>query len=115
MHVSRRKFIRTASGTLGIAAAAGSSVSLPSAAAQQSSNLTYDEPEEQRRGDMVFRRLGTTGESVSLVGLGGNHIGKQADENDSIHLVGSKQKETDQEWQTRMYEPRQVQRNPLNV
>jgi aryl-alcohol dehydrogenase-like predicted oxidoreductase len=89
MDISRRKFIKATSGTLAIGAAAGSSDLLPIAAAQQSSNLTYDQPEEQRRGDMVFRRLGRTGEWVSLVGLGGNHIGKQADENDSIHLIRS--------------------------
>jgi hypothetical protein len=84
MDISRRKFIKTASGTLAIGVAAGSAALLVSAAAQQTSNLTYDQPEEQRRGDMVFRRLGRTGEWVSLVGMGGNYIGKQADENDSI-------------------------------
>jgi aryl-alcohol dehydrogenase-like predicted oxidoreductase len=89
MDISRRKFIKTASGTLAIGVAVGSAALQVSAAAQQTSNLTYDQPEEQRRGDMVFRRLGRTGEWVSLVGLGGNHIGKQADENDSIHLIRS--------------------------
>jgi hypothetical protein len=76
MDISRRKFIRTASGTLTIGAAAGSSA-LP---------LT-----------LYFGAWVRRGEWVSLVGLGGNHIGKQADENDSIHLVRSKQKETDPE------------------
>jgi len=89
LDISRRKFIKTASGTLAIGVAAGSAAFPVSAAAQQTSNLTSDQPEEQRRGDMLFRRLGRTGELVSLVGLGGNHIGKQADENDSIHLVRS--------------------------
>src|SRR5258708_32736296 len=89
MDISRRKFIKTASGTLAIGVAAGSAAPPVSAAAKQTSNLPSDQPEEQRRGDMLFRRLGRTGEWVSLVGLGGNHIGKQADENDSIHLVRS--------------------------
>src|SRR5260370_37988126 len=89
MDISRRKFIKTASGTLAIGVAAGSAALQVGAAAQQRSNLTSDQPEEQRRGDMLFRRLGRTGKWVSLVGLGGNHIGKQADENDSIHLVRS--------------------------
>jgi aryl-alcohol dehydrogenase-like predicted oxidoreductase len=89
MDISRRNFIKTASGTLAIGVAAGSSALQVTAAAQQTSNLSSDQPEEQRRGDMVFRRLGRTGEWVSLVGLGGYHMGKQADENDSIHLVRS--------------------------
>jgi len=89
MDISRRRFIKTTSGTLAIGVAAGSAALQVGAAAQQTSNLNSDQPEEQRRGDMVFRRLGRTGEWVSLVGLGGFHMGKQADENDSIHLVRS--------------------------
>ena len=87
--ISRRKFIKTTSGTLAIGSLRAAQRLKVSAAAQQTSNLTSDQPEEQRRGDMLFRRLGRTGEWVSLVGLGGYHMGKQADENDSIHLVRS--------------------------
>jgi aryl-alcohol dehydrogenase-like predicted oxidoreductase len=36
---------------------------------------------------MPYRILGRTGEKVSLVGLGGFHIGKQADEQDNIRLI----------------------------
>jgi hypothetical protein len=57
MDISRRKFIKTASGTLAIGAAVGSAAVQVSAAGQQTSNLTSDQPEEQRRGDMLFRRL----------------------------------------------------------
>src|SRR6478672_5125734 len=39
--------------------------------------------------DMPRRTLGHTGEKVSLVGLGGSHIGKQPDENDSIAIIRS--------------------------
>src|SRR5260221_13690872 len=87
MDISRRRFIKTTSGTLAIGVAAGSAALQVGAAAQQTSNLISDQPEEQRRGDMVFRRLGRTGEWVSLVGLGGVNMGKQAEENDSVHLV----------------------------
>jgi aryl-alcohol dehydrogenase-like predicted oxidoreductase len=89
MDISRRNFIKTASSTLAIGVAAGTSALQVSAIAQPTPNSTSPQPEEQRRGDMVFRRLGSTGEWVSLVGLGGFHMGKQADENDSIHLVRS--------------------------
>lgn len=36
---------------------------------------------------MLYRTLGRTGEEVSIVGLGGAHIGMQDDENDSIRIV----------------------------
>jgi predicted aldo/keto reductase-like oxidoreductase len=41
----------------------------------------------EEEGGMPYRRLGRTGERVSLVGLGGYHIGKQADEKESIHII----------------------------
>src|SRR5260221_11937736 len=34
-----------------------------------------------------YRKLGRTGERVSLVGLGGYHIGMQSDERDSIKII----------------------------
>jgi predicted aldo/keto reductase-like oxidoreductase len=37
--------------------------------------------------EMVYRMLGATGEEVSIVGLGGAHIGWQHSENDSIRIV----------------------------
>src|ERR1035437_4095708 len=36
---------------------------------------------------MPYRTLGRTGEKVSLIGLGGYHIGKQEDEKESIRIV----------------------------
>lgn len=41
----------------------------------------------ESRGQMPYRRLGRTGEMVSLVGLGGYHIGIQKDEQESIRLI----------------------------
>ena len=37
--------------------------------------------------DMIYRQLGTTGETVSAIGLGGFHIGKQQDADESIKLI----------------------------
>jgi predicted aldo/keto reductase-like oxidoreductase len=34
-----------------------------------------------------YRKLGRTGERVSMVGLGGYHIGNQADENESVRII----------------------------
>ena len=38
-------------------------------------------------GEMPYRTLGRSGEKVSLVGLGGYHIGLQKDEEESIRIV----------------------------
>lgn len=38
---------------------------------------------------MIYRTLGSTGEKVSAIGLGGAHIGKQSDEKESIQIIRS--------------------------
>lgn len=40
-----------------------------------------------RKGDMLYRPLGSTGEQVSVLGLGGHHIGRPADEHEGIRLI----------------------------
>ena len=49
----------------------------------------FKTPATTRKGDMMYRTLGRTGEQVSLIGMGGFHIGKQADEQESITLIRS--------------------------
>src|SRR5262249_43188125 len=44
-------------------------------------------PPAIKRGDMLYRTLGRTGEQVSLVGLGGHHIGRPPDEAEGIRIV----------------------------
>ncbi len=44
-------------------------------------------PTSVRKGDMLYRTLGRTGEQVSLIGMGGFHIGKQKEESESIRLI----------------------------
>jgi aryl-alcohol dehydrogenase-like predicted oxidoreductase len=41
----------------------------------------------ERRGDMLYRPLGSTGVTVSAIGLGGFHIGQQSDEAESIRII----------------------------
>lgn len=42
---------------------------------------------EQRKGDMLYRKFGKTNEMVSAIGLGGYHIGKIKEEQESIKLI----------------------------
>lgn len=43
--------------------------------------------ETKQNGEMIYRTLGKTGEKVSALGLGGFHIGKIKDEQESVRLV----------------------------
>jgi predicted aldo/keto reductase-like oxidoreductase len=49
--------------------------------------LTLETPKETVRGAMRYRPLGRTGEEVSLIGLGGHHIGRQKEEKESIAII----------------------------
>jgi aryl-alcohol dehydrogenase-like predicted oxidoreductase len=40
-----------------------------------------------RKGEMLYRTLGCTGEEVSLIGLGGYHIGDPPDEAEAIRII----------------------------
>lgn len=44
-------------------------------------------PEEVHRDGMIYRTLGSTGEQISLIGLGGAHIGRQTDARESIQII----------------------------
>jgi predicted aldo/keto reductase-like oxidoreductase len=88
MDISRRGFIKGASSAIAFGLGSGSLLPL-AGAAEETSKLVSTQIEERRRGEMIFRRLGKTEEWVSVIGLGGYHIGKQADENESIQLIRS--------------------------
>ena len=49
-------------------------------------NMKSPETVESRAG-IPYRLLGSTGESVSIAGLGGAHIGKQGSEAESIRII----------------------------
>lgn len=75
-HITRRIFLEQGAALAGGLVLAGSSTEVGAAP-----------PDGTRRGDMPYRALGGTGEQVSLIGLGGFHIGKQQDERESIRLI----------------------------
>lgn len=92
MKNTRRGFLRD-SGLLTAGLAVGSQLDLTGAEASTQTNPAAPSPAAmgplptKRRGDMVYRQLGRTGEEVSLIGLGGFHIGKQPDEASSIRII----------------------------
>ncbi len=102
--MERRTFIKTAlagAGAVGLGAAGPASAAdatlgaetLPSTGAEQTpasaaAALPRVSDPGTLRGEMLYRKLGTTGETVSAIGLGGSHIGKPAlSEADSIKLM----------------------------
>ncbi len=65
------------------AVVAAGSVSSAGAESAQSAAISH-RPESP---SMIYRELGRTGERVSAIGLGGYHIGKQQDPDESIRLI----------------------------
>jgi aryl-alcohol dehydrogenase-like predicted oxidoreductase len=89
MNESRRHFLM--SSTLAAAGIAAAGIPEISKAATTKSNSSPSHllptPRSTRRGEMPYRTLGKTGEEVSIIGLGGFHIGKQKQENASIRII----------------------------
>ncbi|HSY35562.1 MAG TPA: aldo/keto reductase [Acidobacteriaceae bacterium] len=78
--MERRDFLKTA---------AAASVAATNAIAQTPALASTSTPTGSRphSPDMIYRQLGTTGETVSAIGLGGYHLGHQADPKDSIKIM----------------------------
>jgi predicted aldo/keto reductase-like oxidoreductase len=84
MSTSRRDFLAASAAAL--AAAGLSSPAHAQAAPAASPILDLPTPESTRKGDMLYRPLGKTGETVSLIGLGGYHAAVPGD-NGSLKLI----------------------------
>ena len=79
--MQRRNFLKSAAAAGVGAAAATSGLALENSKAPAAART--ESP------DMQYRELGKTGERVSVIGLGGYHIGKQQDARESIQLIRS--------------------------
>lgn len=79
--MERRNFLKSVTAA-GVTAAIGVSSSHAELAAK--SPPPANRPELP---DMIYRELGKTGERVSAIGLGGYHVGKQTDANESVRLI----------------------------
>ncbi|PQV64189.1 putative oxidoreductase [Abditibacterium utsteinense] len=90
MDTTRRDFLRN-SALAATAVAASSKITGSAEAATAMATATapknYALPPTKRRGGMLYRQLGSTGDEVSLVGLGGFHIGKQKEESESLRII----------------------------
>lgn len=82
--MDRRSFIKAASFAAG--AAVWKTLYAPQRAQASPQTHPASAPDE-RRGEMLFRKLGRTNERVSAIGLGGYHMGMPADEQDSLRIV----------------------------
>lgn len=93
MEISRRDLLKTASASGLIAAGlAASDVILKPLLANESTPVLAQKPSTQdqsRNSEMMYRTLGRTGEKVSVIGLGGHHIGRIKEEQESIKLIRS--------------------------
>ena len=76
--MERRDFLKTAT-------AASVSAAIPLNA--QTSQATGQPTKRAESPNMIYRELGTTGELVSAIGMGGYHLGKQKDSAESIQLI----------------------------
>jgi len=94
MDMSRRDLLKTGATLAGTAAAlalAGSSRAqntITDIAAEPDTAMPPTPP-STRKGDMLYRTLGRTGEQVSLIGMGGFHIGKPDTDAEGIKLIHS--------------------------
>ena len=96
MSRSRRDFLKNTATFAGAATLSGAAIALgePAPPSENPASATpavgaLATPPTTREGDMMYRTLGRTGEKVSLIGLGGFHIGKQKDEAESIKIIRS--------------------------
>ena len=82
MDATRRDVLR-----LGIAAAGMTAGAMTRSFAEDATSAPHQP--SIRKGDMLYRPLGSTGEQVSVLGLGGHHIGRPTDEQEAIRLIRS--------------------------
>ncbi len=90
--MNRRDFMRNVTYGAGLAASQNLFAAVGQTGAQPQSGadeLPLVTSPGRRKGDMLYRQLGETGQEVSALGLGGAHIGQIKNEQESIRLVRS--------------------------
>jgi aryl-alcohol dehydrogenase-like predicted oxidoreductase len=88
MQSSRRKFLRdTSILAAGLAAPARALKAQENATSAAGQSTSFASPQSSRRGDMLYRKLGSTGKEVSLIGVGGFHIGNVKTAEESTRII----------------------------
>src|ERR1017187_8628560 len=91
--MKRRDFLKTAAicGAASTVPAASAQLKSPARQKNASMNQIPLAPSAgTRKGDMLYRPLGRTGETVSAIGMGGYHIAQHGlSEDESIRLIRS--------------------------
>ena len=86
--MKRREFLEALTATAALPLATGAATAAPPSPSDKPVEpTTLERPKETVRGEMRYRPLGRTGEEVSLIGLGGHHIGRQKEEKESIAII----------------------------
>jgi predicted aldo/keto reductase-like oxidoreductase len=86
--MERRDFLKTALAASVPVAAGGILESFGAAVwADEPQSVGSARSDETVKGEMIYRQLGKTGQRVSVIGLGGFHIGMQGDQQESIQII----------------------------
>ncbi|MDV3000797.1 MAG: hypothetical protein N5P05_002403 [Chroococcopsis gigantea SAG 12.99] len=96
MEISRRNLLKTASASGLVAAGLAVSDTILRPVPANSQNLKQQNQDTNKarsaqgqNSEMLYRTLGRTGEKVSVIGLGGHHIGRLKEEGESVKLIRS--------------------------
>jgi aryl-alcohol dehydrogenase-like predicted oxidoreductase len=71
----RREFCEAALAAVGLTTTAGGAP------------IDTPHPNQTRKGDMLYREFGRTGETVSVIGVGGSHIGQTSSDDLAIRII----------------------------
>ena len=86
--MKRREFLEMLTATTALPLAIRTAAAAPPSPSDKPAEpITLERPKETVRGEMRYRQLGRTGEDVSLIGVGGHHIGRQKEEKESIEII----------------------------
>jgi predicted aldo/keto reductase-like oxidoreductase len=92
MSATRRDFLKAGGSIAGVGAGLGAAGGLdaqeqPRPSPGKAPVPPLATPPTVKKGDMLYRTLGRTKEQVSLIGLGGHHIGRPPDKAEGIRII----------------------------